>query len=141
MAQERDRYDTINKKAKMVEALTESLGIVTDACRVVGISRETHYRWREEDSDYKIQTDSIGDVALDFVEGQLFKNIKEGKERSVVFYMETKGKRRGYIKRSELAGVKDAPLIGFVPDFSKYTTEEIRELLEKEREARKDANI
>ena len=37
-----DKTD-INKKA-MIIALEKSLGIVTPACKNVGISRDTHYR-------------------------------------------------------------------------------------------------
>ena len=42
------RFDSPLKK-RMIEALISSLGIVTPACRAVGISRWTHYRWLRED--------------------------------------------------------------------------------------------
>ena len=38
-----DRTDT--KKAAMLEALEKSLGIVSTACKMVDISRQTHYAW------------------------------------------------------------------------------------------------
>ena len=46
----------INKKA-MIEALTQSLGIVTSACKAVGISRTLHYNWYNEDAEYKKAVD------------------------------------------------------------------------------------
>ena len=64
----------INKK-KMIEAMEKSLGIVTTACKSVGISRETHYRWTREDEQYRMQVESISDMALDFAESQLHKQI------------------------------------------------------------------
>lgn len=118
----------INKKG-MIEALKKSLGVVKTACEVVGISRQTHYRWLEEDPDYKQSTDDIGEDAIDFVESKLFEKIEgisvaqgtddEGKPKvytvppsdtAIIFYLKTKGKKRGYIERTELAGVPDQPL-------------------------------
>jgi hypothetical protein len=91
----------INKKA-MIDALEKSLGIVTSACKVVGISRETHYRWLREDEKYLTSVKSIEDIALDFAESQLHKQIKEGEVSSTIFYLKTKGKRRGYFERQEI---------------------------------------
>lgn len=91
----------INKKA-MIDALEKSLGIVTSACKAVGISRETHYRWLREDEDYSTSVRSIEDIALDFAESQLHKQIKEGEVSSTIFFLKTKGKRRGYVERQEI---------------------------------------
>jgi hypothetical protein len=91
----------INKKS-MIEALEKSLGIVTSACKAVGISRETHYRWLREDEEYFTAVKSIEDVALDFAESQLHKQIKEGEVSSTIFFLKTKGKRRGYVERQEI---------------------------------------
>ena len=86
----------------MIEALEKSLGIVTTATKSVGISRETHYRWMKEDPEYKDKVDSIGDMALDFAESQLHKQIREGNSTATIFFLKTKGKNRGYIERQEV---------------------------------------
>lgn len=91
----------IHKKA-MIEALEKSLGIVTTACKSVGISRETHYRWLREDEEYRKQVEDISDVALDFAESQLHKQIQNGEVSSTIFYLKTKGKKRGYVERTEI---------------------------------------
>jgi len=64
-------------KRAMIEALTKSLGIVTTACKIVGIDRTTHYDWLKSDTDYKAQVESIKDIALDFAESQLHKRISD----------------------------------------------------------------
>tara|TARA_R100000655_G_scaffold1600_4_gene6053 strand:- start:11116 stop:11463 length:348 start_codon:yes stop_codon:yes gene_type:complete len=92
---------TINKKVAMLEALEQSLGVVTTACKIVGIERKTHYNWLEQDKDYKAAVKSIEDVAIDFAESQLHKQIKKGSTQATVFYLKTKGKRRGYVERQE----------------------------------------
>ena len=84
------------KKQLMLIALEQSLGIVTPAAKSVGISRETHYRWIKEDAEYKKATDEINEIQMDFVENALFKNIKNGDNASILFYMKYKGKLRGY---------------------------------------------
>jgi hypothetical protein len=91
----------ITKKA-MIEALEKSLGIVTSACKSVDISRETHYRWLREDADYKAAVEALSDVALDFAESQLHKQIKDGNSTATIFFLKTKGKKRGYVERQEL---------------------------------------
>lgn len=92
----------INKKG-MIEALEKSLGVVTTACKSVGISRETHYRWTREDEGYKKAVEDIADIALDFAESQLHKQIQNGEVSSTIFYLKTKGKKRGYVERQEIA--------------------------------------
>jgi len=94
----------INKKA-MLDALEKSLGVVTSACKSVDIARETHYRWMREDADYKAAVDSIADVAIDFAESQLHKQIKEGNSTATIFFLKTKGKKRGYVERQEIDAV------------------------------------
>ena len=91
----------IHKKA-MIEALEKSLGVVTTACKTVGISRQTHYEWLKEDEQYRKAVEDISDVALDFAESQLHKQIQNGEVSSTIFYLKTKGKKRGYIERHEV---------------------------------------
>ena len=92
---------TTTQKKAMIEALESALGIVTTACKKVGISRETHYNWLRKDEEYKKAVQSIEDVVLDFAESQLHKQVKDGNATSTIFFLKTKGKRRGYVERSE----------------------------------------
>ena len=100
----------INKKA-MIEALEKSLGIVTTACKMVGINRDTHYSWLNSDTEYKRKVEGIADIALDFAESQLHKQISNGEISSTIFYLKTKGKKRGYIERVEQELTVHKPII------------------------------
>ena len=91
------------QKRAMIEALEKSLGVVTTACKSVGIARSTHYDWMDADPEYKKAVDGLQDVALDFAESKLFKSIENGSDTATIFYLKTKGKKRGYIERQELA--------------------------------------
>lgn len=109
------------KKDAMLQALTASLGNVTEAAEKIGIRRETHYAWLKDDEEYSAAVASLKNVALDFAESQL-KKLMEGAERqalthdgevvtikdapntsAVIFYLKTQGKQRGYIERQELS--------------------------------------
>jgi hypothetical protein len=90
------------QKRAMIEALEKALGVVTTACKSVGISRSTHYSWMESDLEYKNMVIDLQDVALDFAESRLFKSIEGGSDTATIFYLKTKGKKRGYIERQEL---------------------------------------
>ena len=89
-------------KEAMIQALEKCLGIVTTASKMAGIERTTHYRWMNEDEDYKASAEDISDIVLDFAESQLHKQIKENNTASTIFYLKTKGKKRGYIEAQEI---------------------------------------
>tara|TARA_E500000318_G_scaffold111088_2_gene128433 strand:- start:575 stop:937 length:363 start_codon:yes stop_codon:yes gene_type:complete len=89
-------------KLAMLEALEKTLGVVTTACKLVGISRESHYNWLEADEAYYDAVKSIDNVAIDFAESNLHKQIKKGSTSATIFYLKTKGKNRGYIEKQEL---------------------------------------
>jgi Bacterial regulatory protein, Fis family. len=69
----------------MLEALEKSLGVVSTAAKIVGINRSTHYDWLANDEQYSQAVSDIENVALDFAESKLFKNIEKAKEASVFF--------------------------------------------------------
>ena len=96
---------TEQHKKAMLDALEKSLGVVTSACKTVGIGRTTHYLWMDSDLDYKSAVDSLSDVALDFAESQLHKQIKDGNSTATIFFLKTKGKKRGYVERQEVEAV------------------------------------
>jgi hypothetical protein len=93
---------TEQHKRAMLDALEKSLGVVTAACKAVGIGRTTHYLWMQEDAEYRAAVEGLSDVALDFAESQLHKQIKEGNSTATIFFLKTKGKKRGYIERQEV---------------------------------------
>ena len=93
---------TEQHKKAMLDALEKSLGVVTSACKTVGVGRTTHYLWLQEDKEYKAAVEELSDVAIDFAESQLHKQIKEGNSTATIFFLKTKGKKRGYVERQEV---------------------------------------
>lgn len=92
---------TEQHKKAIIEALEKSLGVVTTACKKVGIGRTQFYHWLKTDEDFAKEVDDIQNIALDFAESQLHKQIGDGNTSATIFYLKTKGKNRGYIERVE----------------------------------------
>ena len=94
------------KQLAMVEAMEKNLGIVTTSCRQAGIARVTHYEWLKTNKEYRKEIKDIENVALDFAESHLHKQIAKGNPLSTMFYLKCKGKKRGYIEQNivELKG-------------------------------------
>lgn len=104
-------------KKNLLFALEKSLGIVTNACRKVGCNRSTFYDYYAKDMKFKNEVDDIQNVALDFAESQLHKQIQEGNTTATIFLLKTKGKKRGYIERQEIQhdGLIESKLIEWTP--------------------------
>ena len=107
------------KKKQILEALEKSLGIVTTACKQVGIHRDTYYEWLKKDKEFKKKVKDLENVALDFAESQLHKQIAKGNPLSTMFYLKCKGKKRGYIEQQE---VKVTGNMKFTADFGEGNT-------------------
>lgn len=102
--------DKKRNKERLLKALEASLGVVTDACKKVKLSRQTFYKYLKEDPDFKAAVLELEEVALDTAESALFNQIKEGNVTSIIFYLKTKGRRRGYVERQEISGPDGGPV-------------------------------
>lgn len=123
-------------KEQILESLEKHKGIVTNACGSIGLARSTYYSWLESDSEFKAAVDEIQDVAIDFVEGKLMEKIdgvtvqtynakgepviyeQPPSDTAIIFFLKTKGKKRGYIERSEVDNMGTIA-INITPDESK----------------------
>ena len=113
---------TEQHKKALIDALTKSLGIVTTACKQVGVGRTTYYQWLREDPEFKKAVADVKEVALDFAESQLHKQIQEGNTTATIFYLKTQGKARGYVERQEIEVAEKKPLSWFGNENSTTTS-------------------
>ena len=111
---------TDKKKEFMLQCLKQSMGIVSHACEKADTARATHYDWYNNDQDYAAQVDAIQESCIDFAESKLMELINGAKHEvatakgevlqvqdgpnptACIFYLKTKGKKRGYVEKSEL---------------------------------------
>ena len=99
------KHGLAHRKKAMIDALEKSLGVVTTACKLVGIPRRTYYGWLKNDKKFAEAVADMDEVALDFAESKLHQQIKDGIPSSTIFFLKTKGKKRGYVERTEVANV------------------------------------
>lgn len=131
MATMAGQVDTTEGKKSILEALEDHYGIVTDSCKSIGLNRSTFYNWLKDDPEFKLAVDEIQETAIDYVEGKLFERItgvevlkgidKETGEQityslppdvqAISLYLKTRGKKRGYVERTELTGADGKAVI------------------------------
>ena len=54
---------------------------------------------------------------VDLVESKLIENIKENDNTSIIFFLKTKGKKRGYIEKQEIEHIRPISEIEFDEGF------------------------
>jgi predicted DNA-binding transcriptional regulator AlpA len=89
-------------KNALLDALKQTLGVVTSACKIVGVDRTTFYKYLNEDQKFAEQVKDIQEIAIDFAESKLYEQIKDNNTTSTIFYLKTKAKHRGYVERQEI---------------------------------------
>lgn len=94
-----DRSKT--KKELFLKTLSDGKGIITYACQKTGISRQTYYNWLKEDEDFASKVEEINESTIDIVESKLLGAINDDNLTAIIFYLKTKGKKRGYVERTE----------------------------------------
>lgn len=116
----RERQKRENKE-KFLVSLRKHLGIITYACEETGIGRRTVYNWMSADTRFMEEVKGIDDRQADFVERKLMELVNgHGKpgdadyippnSKAVIFYLATKGKRKGYTNRIEVSTPPGEPM-------------------------------
>jgi len=97
-------FKDITKEAFII-AYKENFGNITISCESAGISRSTYNLWTKSDPEFAKRLAEIEpeEIMLDFGEHKLMERIAKGDTLATMFLLKTKGKRRGYIERQEVA--------------------------------------
>ena len=90
-----------NTKKKIIELLKKNLGNVSKTCEAANIHRSTFYEYVNKDSDFKQKVEDVKEACIDLAESELLKLIQSGNPTSIIFYLKTKGKKRGYVEKVE----------------------------------------
>lgn len=97
-----EKLSTKVKKQMFLQELRKKLGVIQPAADAVGISRQQVLNWRHKDPEFARAFEEVSEVALDFVETKLLKLIDGMDTTATIFYLKTKGKRRGYVEKQEI---------------------------------------
>ena len=93
---------TAKKKKDFLKALRNNLGHITNACIAANIGRRTYYEWIQKDSEFEEDVSHVQESLLDLAESKLLENIESNENVAIIFYLKTKGKKRGYIEKQEV---------------------------------------
>lgn len=98
------QFKDITKEAFII-AYKENFGNITISCEAAGISRSAYSSWIKNDEEFRKALTEIEpeEIMLDFGEHKLMERIAKGDTLATMFLLKTKGKRRGYIERQEVA--------------------------------------
>jgi transposase-like protein len=104
---------TDKKKSDFLIALKNNNGNISEACQAINIGRQTYYSWIEKDETFKQDAEDAQESLIDLAESKLVENIKDNDNTSIIFFLKTKGKKRGYIEKQEIEHVKPFEDIDF----------------------------
>ena len=102
MTKKTQKTQTTTKKEIFLKALKNNLGHISKACTAANIARKTYYRWIDKDEDFKDQCDSVNEGLLDLAESKLLENIQNNDNVCIIFFLKTKGKKRGYDEKHQI---------------------------------------
>lgn len=85
-------------------ALRETGAIVSEASRMLGVSRTALYRFLQNHHESSALRLEIDEELIDLAEAHIVKAIYAGDMKTVLWYLERKGKDRGYVNRQENTG-------------------------------------
>lgn len=95
----------VSSKA-IAQALEETLGNVSAAASKLQVSRQAIYkRMAKEPALREAQADAT-ERFLDLAEAALISQVKDGNMTAIIFTLKTKGKRRGWVERTEVTGAE-----------------------------------
>ena len=84
------------------DAIIKAGGFISIACKSLDCTRKTIYNYMDKYPELKEVVIDIREQYLDVAEAALIKNVKDGKSSDIKYFLNTQGKKRGYIEKSEL---------------------------------------
>lgn len=74
---------------------------ITATCAALGIARKTFYEWKEKKKKLAEAIEAADESILDFAESKLVEHIQNDDVQALIFFLRTKGKKRGYVEKVE----------------------------------------
>ena len=97
-------------RQQVIDALAESMGMISPAARTLGCSRNTITTYMKEYPEIAEAIEDANEEVNDIAELKLLDAIKRGEAWAIRFRLKTKAKNRGYVEKAELTGTNGAPV-------------------------------
>ena len=84
------------------KAIADSGGIVSTIAERLGCEWHTAKTYIDKFNETKSAYEAESESVIDLAESKLIENIQANDNTAILFYLKTKGKKRGYVERSEI---------------------------------------
>lgn len=88
--------------ATIKKAIEDSGGNVQLIAQRLGCAWHTAKSYIEKFPETKLAYENEEESVLDLAESKLIENISDNDNTAIIFYLKTKGKKRGYVERQEV---------------------------------------
>ena len=86
---------------QILKAFEGSGGVVSTVAETLSVSRQLIYNRLKDSSELREAKEQAIEEGIDIAESMLIKKIKDGCITSTIFFLKTRGKRRGYTEKME----------------------------------------
>lgn len=84
------------------KAIIDSGGIIATIAERLGCEWHTAKTYIEKYAETKSAYEAESESVIDLAESKLIENIQANDNTAILFYLKTKGKKRGYVERTEI---------------------------------------
>jgi len=99
---------TVDKVNTLIDEL---MGNITMVSRTLNVDRTTVYNFMKKHPMVKAKLDEAREKMIDNVESKLYSKALDGDTASMIFFLKTQGKSRGYVERQEVTGAEGGAVI------------------------------
>lgn len=89
---------------QVIQALEKHQGLAALAAHSLGVTMQTVYNYRDRYPTIAARMKELRERRTDRVELALYDKINAGDTASIIFYLKTQAKDRGYVERQEVTG-------------------------------------
>lgn len=93
----------LTKKQKKFIEIYAGPGLcnISATCEKVGMSRRNFYYWKENNEKFREAIEDAEESNIDMAESKLKQAILNNDMTAIIFFLKTKGKKRGYVEQIE----------------------------------------
>ena len=95
----------------LIKLIDDTSGNLSVVARALNVNRSTVYRFIENHPTCKVALDEAREKMIDNVESKLYSKALDGDTTSMIFFLKTQGKHRGYVERQEVTGADGGAVI------------------------------
>jgi len=96
---------------RIISAIHDAHGLITNAAEKAGVDRRTVSRYMKEFPKIAQAVEDAQEKLYDTAESKLIERIEAGDLTAIIFFLKTRCKRRGYIERQEYTGKDGKELV------------------------------